>query len=212
MFTDPLAVRPLGAELRSVIATPTSVGGREALSVELTDEAIAGTPGVDYIDQPTFVLLTEGLLTGVIDVDIRSGVREDAPEYARGFAGIGYRVTDESFEAVYVRPLNGTSLDPAGPRAARAVQYFAYPEWPFDRLREERPDGGYEGRADIRPEEWLHLRLEIGRTTLRVSINGTVVLDLLETLIAPRSGRIGLWVDIGTRALFADLRIASDVA
>ncbi|WP_243592764.1 hypothetical protein [Rathayibacter caricis] len=212
MFTDPLAARPLGAELRSVIATPTSVGGREALSVELTEEATEGVPGADYIDQPTFVLLTEELLTGVIDVDIRSGLREDAPEYARAFAGIAYRVTDESFEAVYVRPLNGASLNPAGPRAMRAVQYFAYPEWPFDRLREERPDGGFEGRADIRPEEWLHLRLEVGRTTLRASIDGTVVLDLPETLIAPRDGRIGLWVDIGTRAVFADLRIASGTA
>ena len=36
-----------------------------------------------------------------------------------------------------------------------AVQYFAYPDWKFDRLREEFPDGRYEAGADIGPDEWI---------------------------------------------------------
>ncbi|RII95662.1 hypothetical protein DZF95_00060 [Clavibacter michiganensis] len=208
MYTDALSALPRGAELRAVTATSTTTSGRKALSVELTETATAGTPGINYIDQPTFVLLAEEFVTGVIDIDVHAGLREDAPEYARAFAGIAYHVTDESFEAFYIRPLNGVSLNPTKPRAQRAFQYFAYPQWPFNRLREERPDSGYEGEADIRPNEWCHLRLEIGRSTLRVWINEAEVVDLARTLIAPRSGRIGLWVDIGTRAAFANLRIA----
>jgi len=46
-----------GAELRGVLAVPGSHEGREALRVRLTPAAAAGVPGVDYVDQPTFVLL-----------------------------------------------------------------------------------------------------------------------------------------------------------
>jgi hypothetical protein len=200
---------PDGAELRSVVATAVRIDDRDAVSIELTEEATAGTAGVDYVDQPTFLLLPGAFETGVIEVDIRAGLRSDAPEYARAFAGVAYRVTDDSFESVYVRPMNGSSLNPPGPRGDRAFQYFAYPEWPFDRLRDERPDGGFEGAADIRPDEWLRLRVQVGADSLRVSIDGVEVLELAQTLIPARPGRVGLWVDIGTRAAFADLRITA---
>ena len=49
---------PADARLRSVIAEPAIVDGRQALSVRLTDAVTdQGTPGVDYVDQPTFVII-----------------------------------------------------------------------------------------------------------------------------------------------------------
>ena len=54
----PLTDLPAGAVLRSVTAVPAQVDGRAGLRVQLTDEvAHEGLPGVDYVDQPTFVII-----------------------------------------------------------------------------------------------------------------------------------------------------------
>jgi hypothetical protein len=205
----PLDRLPGGASLRSVTAFASEIGGRKALRVALTSEAAAGVPGVHYIDQPTFVLLPAEFENGVIEVDILSRLTADAPDYARAFAGIAYRISDppEHFEAVYLRPLNGARLNPPGPRLNRGLQYFAYPEWDFERLRAEYPDGRYEARADIGPDEWTHLRIEAQDQCLRVGINGVEVLAVAETKAMPASGKIGLWVDVGTEAFFSNLSI-----
>lgn len=200
---------PAGASLYSVMAESVSIAGRQALRVELTEEAVSGDPGVDYIDQPTFVQIPADFKDGVIEVDVLSRLRHDAPDYARAFAGVAYRITGnlDTFEAVYVRPLNGEKLNPPGPRANRGLQYFAYPEWDFERLRLEYPDGRYEARANIGPDEWIHLRIEAQDRRLRVSIDGVEVLNVDETKAVPVRGSVGLWVDIGTQAFFSNLRI-----
>jgi hypothetical protein len=125
-----------------------------------------------------------------------------APDYARGFAGLAYRISEsrDRFEAVYVRPLNGRPLNPPSPREHRAIQYFAYPEWPFDRLREERPDGPYESGADIVPGVWLTLKLQVGNDRLAAWVDGVEVLSVSPTLVASAPGQLGLFVDIGTDA------------
>ena len=81
---------------------------------------------------------------------------------------VPYRITEklDCFEAVYVRPLNGAKVDPPGPRAQRAVQYFAYPDWNFERLREEYRDGRYESGADIGPDEVDGMGLPMGDNPL----------------------------------------------
>jgi hypothetical protein len=200
---------PVEASLRSVTARASEAGGRKALRVALTSQAAAGIPGVDYIDQPTFVLLPVEFENGVIEVDILSRLTVDAPDFARAFAGLAYRISDDAdyFESVYVRPLNGAKLNPPGPRVNRGLQYFAYPDWDFERLRDEYPDGRFEARADIGPDEWIHLRIEARDRSLRVSIDGVEVLKVDETKAAPIRGRVGLWVDIGTDAYFSNLSI-----
>ena len=80
---------------------------------------------------------------------------------ARGFAGIAFRVNDNlsQFESVYLRPTNGEAQDPE--RRAHAVQYFSYPDWTFQRSREEAP-GQYEAPAPIGPDRWIHVRVKVG--------------------------------------------------
>jgi hypothetical protein len=95
----------------------------------------------------------------------------------------------------------------AQPRDQRAVQYFAYPDWKFDRLREEFPDGRYEAGADIGPDEWISVRIDINGTRLIVAVNGTEALTLTETKAAPSAGTIGLFVDIGSESFFSHLRV-----
>ena len=170
--------------------------------------------GVDYVDQPTFVQIPTSFTTGHVSVDIASGLRPDAPEDARGFAGIAYRIGSGEkppFEAVYLRPTNGWHVAPVdGPRRLRAIQYFAYPDWPYNRLRDERPDGGYEAAADIRLDTWIRLEITVRATTVSAAVDGTRVLDVPRTLAEPRPGAVGLFVDIGTDAYFSNLTIVHD--
>jgi hypothetical protein len=207
----PLDVIPDGAVLRSVTAQPARVGDRDCLRVQLEGAVAEGVPGVDYIDQPTFVILPIEFLHGRIEVDIRSRLTADAPELARGFAGLAYRIADDCsrFESVYVRPLNGRKVNPPAPRADRAIQYFAYPEWPFDRIRDEFPPERFEAGADIGPDEWITLAIDVRHDRVRVTINGSEQLLISETLADPAPGRVGLFVDIGTDALFSNLVVSA---
>jgi hypothetical protein len=112
------------------------------------------------------------------------------PADARAFAGIAYRITGDSdhFDAVYLRPLNGQKVNPPSPRDQRAIQYFAYPDWKFNRLREQYPDGDYEAGADIGSDEWITLKLDINDTRLTATVNGTETLALSEPRRHPSLG------------------------
>ncbi len=100
---------------------------------------------------PTFVRISADFTTGTIVVDVMSRLTADAPEYARAFSGIACHATYSDpaglegrrygssalrFEAVYVGPLNASKVLPPPPRDCRTEQYFAYPDWKFDRLQE----------------------------------------------------------------------------
>jgi len=202
---------PDEAWLRSVTAVPADIDGRRALQVELTTEvATHGRPDVDYVDQPTFVVIPADFVTGTIEVDLRAGLTPDAPDHARGFAGIAYHIADggDRFEAVYLRPLNGAALDPPAPRHLRAVQYFAYPEWKYQRLRDTYPEGVYEAGADIQLDTWTHLALTIDASSVAIAVDGVDVLTVEPKAVAT-VGAVGLFVDIGTRAYFANLTITT---
>lgn len=200
---------PEGAHPQSVTSSPVTMDGRRALRVTLTDEALNGEPDIDFVDMPTFLTIPTAFRNGTLEVDLYSKLRDDAPEYARGFAGLAYRISDcnDFFEAVYLRPLNGLKAKPEPPRDKRAVQYFAYPDWRYERLRQEYPDGHFEAAAHIGPAEWINLMLEIDDTHLTVFVNGVECLSLSKTKAEVTTGNIGLFVDIGTDAFFSDLRI-----
>jgi hypothetical protein len=65
----------------------------------------------------------------------------------------------------------------------------------------------YEAGADIGPDEWISLRIDINGTRWIVAVNGTEALTLTETKAAPSAGNIGLFVDIGSESFFSDLRV-----
>lgn len=189
-----LTCLPDGSALHSVTAAPADVAGRRALRVELTDAVtLKGTPNIDYIDMPTFVTLPGTFEDGTIEVDILSRLNGKGPADARAFAGIAYRIAEDTsrFESVYVRPLNGLKTAPPPPRDKRAVQYFAYPDWRYEQLRERYPDGRYEAGADIGPGEWIRLKVDLLGTQVRVSVNGTETLTVTETKAPPGAGKIG---------------------
>lgn len=208
----PLDALPEGATPHNVTVHPATIEGRKALRVTLTDEASKGEPNVDFIDMPTFLIIPTDFKNGTISVDLFSQLRKDAPDYARGFAGLAYRIntTQDFFEAVYLRPLNGLKVNPAPPRDQRAIQYFCYPDWKFDRLREEYPDGDFEAGANIGPAEWINLRLNIDEDNLTVFVDDVECISLEQTKAEGTNGKIGLFVDIGTEAYFCNLKIDDD--
>jgi hypothetical protein len=177
---------------------------RPCLRIALDVASRAGKPGVDFVDQPSFLLMPEVMEDGLIEVDLCGDLRPDAPDYARGFIGLAYRVQADlsAYESIYLRPTNGPA---APPRATRAVQYYAYPDHPFDVLRETEPDR-YEAAADIAPGRWSRLSVALQGKRFTAHVDGVLVLQG-EGKLPERPGRVGLWVDIGTEGLFANLTL-----
>ena len=212
-YASALASVPDDAVAHGVRAEPTVLAGRAAVRVELsTDAADGGVPGRDFVDQPTFLVIPVSFSDGTIEVDLSSRLNGRGLPDSRAFAGIAYRISAalDSFEAVYLRPLNGRRLNPGPPRDRRAVQHFTYPNWPFDRLREAFPDGEYEAGADIAPDEWTHLRLAIHGARCEVIVDDQPVLVVERSTAEPATGAIGLFVDTGSEAFFADLVIRAE--
>jgi hypothetical protein len=155
-------------------------------------------PGVDYVDMPTFVIIPASFTNGTIEVNILSRLNGKGHADARAFAGIAYRISADSRPVLsgLPAPLEWTEDESAQPRDQRAIQYFAYPDWKFDRLREQYPEGDYEASAKIGPDEWITLKLDIDDTRLTATVNGTQTLALRETKAAPVAGAVGLFVDM----------------
>lgn len=211
MAPDPLDLTRLLAQAvpRSVSAALAGIEDRQAIRVELLEQVSRhGTPDVDYVDMPTFLELPINFLDGVIEVDLRAQLNGYWPEGARGFAGLAYRIQPDTskFEAVYLRPTNGTRAQALSPRNQRAIQYFAYPDHRFEQLRTQHP-GTYEAGAPIDIDEWITLRLVIHDRHLEAMVDGEPALDVSPTLIPAAHGQIGLFVDIGTIAYFTNLRV-----
>lgn len=191
-----------------VTASLVPQDGGAVFELALTMERRAGQLGRDFGDEPTFLLLDDPVLPDVIEVDLCGTLLPDAPDYARGFIGLAWGVQGKgaAFEACYIRPTNGLSLAPPPPRDRRAVQYFAYPDWKFDRLRDTDPDR-YEAAADVQPGRWHKLRLELQGQGGRALVDGQQVLAWETSLLPRQPGGVGLWVDIGTRGWFRNLRV-----
>lgn len=191
---------------RKVTATPSTEGG-SSLRVTL----VPGLAQAEMGDKPTYVRIPAKLKNGVIEVEVMARTLPDAPSHARGFAGLAYHIAPDAdrFEGVYLRPTNGVGLSPPPPRDKRAVQWFSFPDWPFDRLRETFPSNPYEVGADIAPDRWIRLRLEIRGRTVVAFVDGRKTIEV-ESRVEPVEGAVGLWVDIGTEAFFRDLRVASE--
>jgi hypothetical protein len=170
-------------------------------------------PKVTAVDEATFARLKQSAFkNGNIEVKVLSKLLEDAPDYAREFIGIAFRIdaSNSKFECIYVRPTNGRAEDQL--RRNRSTQYFSYPDFKFDRLRKESP-GIYESYADMGLNEWINIRIEIHDEKAKLYLNQgkNPVLIVNDLKLGPdASGGIGLWVDVGTEGHFSDLSVEKD--
>lgn len=148
---------------------------------------------------------------GVIEVKVLSRLLPDAPDFARGFIGITFRINkdDSSFESFYIRPTNGRLSDPI--RKNRGTQYFSYPNYTFDYFREQGITD-FESSADIGLDEWITIKAIIENQTAIFFVNDEKVPVLVVNnliLGSETRGSIGLYVDIGTQGFFKGLKITS---
>jgi hypothetical protein len=162
-------------------------------------------------DEPTYVRIKDlNFKDGVIEVQVLSRLLPDAPAHARGFIGLAFRINDDNtkFESIYVRPTNGIAEDQL--RRNRTIQYFSYPNFKFTDSRASAP-GQYESYADIAPDQWINLKIEVKDATAKLFINGAKQPNLIVNDLkmgSEQSGSIGLFVDIGTEGFFRDLKVA----
>ncbi|MEY2903235.1 MAG: hypothetical protein RLY89_2341 [Bacteroidota bacterium] len=162
------------------------------------------------VDGPSFVKLSNlNIENGSIEVKVLSKIMENNPfPAARGFIGLAYRIDQDNkhFDAIYLRPSNGRADDQL--RRNHSVQYFAYPNYGFNKLRKEA-SGLYETYANIGLEEWITMRIVFQDKKARLYLNQQEQPAFLvnEMLGSSKNGSIGLWVEIGTIGYFRDLKI-----
>jgi hypothetical protein len=170
-------------------------------------------PKVTAVDEATFAkLIDSDFKNGIIEVKVLSKLLEDAPDFARGFIGIAFRIDESNskFECIYIRPTNGRAEDQL--RRNRSTQYFSYPDFKFDRLRKEA-SGVYESYADMGLNEWITIKIEVKDEKAKLYLDGQehpvlIVNDLKHG--ANASGRVGLWVDVGTEGHFTELKVENN--
>ena len=74
---------------------------------------------------------------GKIEVEMLSKLLPDAPDFARGFIGIAFRIAEDNsaFESFYIRPTNAMTDDLV--RKSHGCQYFSFPKYTFAYFREK---------------------------------------------------------------------------
>ncbi len=183
-----LAAGKVRAVNRDVTKLQGSPGG-----VHLSEKA---GPGVAWIEGSDFA-------EGTIELDIRG---RNVPQ--QSFVGVAFHGKDDNtYEAVYLRPFNFRTDDPA--RHEHAVQYVALPDYDWPRLRKEFPEE-FENPVDksVEPTDWVPVRVVVKGKTIQVYA-GKVTSPTLEVrkLGQQDRGMIGLWAGNTSDGDFANLRV-----
>jgi len=152
------------------------------------------------------VLKGNAFHNGTIDVEVAGRPAQGAGEGARGFIGIAFRLEDDRFEYIYIRPTNGRADDQV--RRNHSTQYSAFPDFGFNVSRKESPEK-YESYVDLEPGAWTKLRITIDGTKARLFVHGAaqpclIVNDLKH---GDRTGAVALWIGPGTEGYFTGLSV-----
>lgn len=189
-----------------------------AVQTTVSIEKIEGKKAVKVIksksvvkdDEATYAKLNDlQFRDGVIEVEVLSRLLPDAPEHARGFIGLAFRINNDNsrFESIYIRPTNGMADDQL--RRNRSIQYFSYPDFKFTDSRKSAP-GVYETYADMALNRWIKLKIEVKGAKAKLYIDNAKQPNLIVNDLkmgADQSGFAGLFVDIGTEGFFRNLKI-----
>jgi len=181
----------------------TEIDGVKAIRAVKADKIM-------QFDENTIVKLKDcDFHNGIIRVKMLSRLLADAPDFARGFIGIVYRVNENSseFESFYTRPTNGMSDDPV--RRSHGCQYFSYPGYTFAYFREFGITG-YEAPIRYGLDEWVQLTavIEDEKAAFYLNEETEPVLTVSDMKHGKDArGSVGFFCEIGTEAFFRDLEI-----
>jgi hypothetical protein len=201
-------------ELHNVTGEVIKFEGKKVLKVERDLEALPFDENnlEATVDDRHYARLVDvhDFENGTIEVDMYSQLQNPAP-YAgiAGFIGVYFRITedDSAWESIYVRPKVGRINN----QFARnhAIQYFSYPNYKFQTLRDSFPAGSYEAAAPIALNEWITVRIEVNGETAEMFVNDMKYSSIVvnKMLGKNQKGYIGLYVDIGTIGYFKNLKV-----
>ena len=202
-----------GLRMHHVKAEAVTHEGKRGVRVTISDEAKRRNASLPAAQQSVIetlaVLEGSDFRDGVIEAEIAGAPAPDAPEGARGFVGIAFRLQPDmkTYDAFYLRPTNGRANDQV--RRNHSAQYIAHPDWPWFRLRQESPKK-YESYVDLVPGAWTRIRIEVRGDSARLYVHGqeqpTLIVNDVKSGAQAR-GAIALWIDAGTVAHFRNVRV-----
>jgi hypothetical protein len=201
-------------ELHNVTGSVIEFEGKKVLKIERDLKALPFDANrlEATVDETHYARLLglDDFENGTIEVKMYSQIQNPSPyPPAAGFIGLYYRIKedDSAFESIYLRPKVGRINN----QMARnhAVQYFSYPDFKFQTLRDKFPAGSYEGSAPVMLNEWITMRLEINGETAEMFINDLKYSSFIvnKMLGKNKKGYVGLYVDIATTGYFKDLKV-----
>jgi hypothetical protein len=204
---DGLEVRGVsegGADAVQVHSDVVDYEGRRAVRIVNEEGPSAGPSGAQVLA----LVRASSFRNGIIELNVAGNPRPGAKPGTRGFVGVAFRVQNDEkqFESFYLRMTNGRAQDQL--QRNHSAQYFAQPDYPWNRLRSENP-GVYESYVDLVPGAWTLMRIQVAGTTARLYVNGApepclIVNDLK---LGQSAGAIALWVGSDTVAYFSDLSV-----
>jgi hypothetical protein len=200
-LTSAAALRP-----HNVVVEPATLQGKKGLKVVASQNAVQPGAGVE-----TLALINDLMFSdGVIEVEIAGDVAPGAPEGARGFVGIAFRVQEDlrTYDAFYLRPTNGRADDQV--RRNHAAQYISHPDWPWFRLRKEFP-AKYESYVDLVPGTWTKVKIEVHGEQANLYVHDQKQPTLIVSDVksgAKGRGAVALWMDSGTVAHVRNLTVS----
>jgi hypothetical protein len=148
---------------------------------------------------------------GTIDVDM--AVKITLPPGVRmpGFTGIAFRARPDGshYDMFYLRPRNALADDQA--MRNHSVQYVAKPGFDWYPLRRTWP-WVYESWADLQPEKWTHVKIEVHGRSARLFVNGSDKPSLVVNGLKGEDldGGVALWGYPGEESYFSNLRVTPD--
>ncbi len=205
-----------------VLPGSQSTGQAQSFALtDLSDLTVTGgkAEAVEYRERKAVRLTTqseEGVFAflkgiqiqdGTIEVDI--AMKATTPPGVRmpGFIGIAFRArTDAShYELFYLRPGNSHSENQA--MRNHSVQYVAAPGFDWYKLRREWP-WVYESYADLQPEAWTKMKIEVHGRTAKLYVNGSDTPSLIVNGLKGEDlqGSVALWGYSGEEAYFSNLK------
>ncbi|EPJ84696.1 hypothetical protein CFII64_13298 [Pseudomonas sp. CFII64] len=182
--------------------------GESALEIKMPSSSYQDQGRERLLDRDFMAWLPMDFTDGTIEVDVASDLASDAPDYARGFIGVSFRIDAQSrFESIYLRPTNSQADDQE--RRNHSVQYAGYPDFRFDQLRKESPEQ-YETYADLELGRWIHMKVVVEGAKARLYLDHAAKPAFLVNDLkygAGQHGGIGIWIESGTVAHFKNLKV-----
>jgi hypothetical protein len=207
-----------GLRLHNVAVEPAVLDGKKGLGVTLSDETLRRFKGMadDEVNDAQARVgqyaVIEGLefSNGVITAEIAGAPAPGAGAAARGFVGIAFRLRDAAYDLFNLRLTNGRAEEQE--RRNHATQYSSLPDWPWFRLRKERPSR-YESYVDLLPGVWTTIRIDVRGDRARLYVHDqeqpTLIVNDLKSGVL-RAGKVALWINYGTVGHFRNLSATPD--